>query len=126
VDGDGAVHFAAFAHQAAERELDLGLVGLGGEAREHLGGAVITIVDQVIEAGEILRVAAHAPGARGTPSEDEGRHPDHQETQQQDFGADTAQTHGADVIRNGDIPDLLAKGTGLGCACPGARPMGMQ
>jgi len=79
-----------------ELEGGLGLAARGGDGapqREHLGGAVITIVDQVIESGEILRVAAHTPGARGTPSEDEGRHPDHQETQQQDFGADTAQTH---------------------------------
>ena len=93
VNGDGAIHFAALAHQAAERELDLGFVRLGGETGEYLGGAVVAVVDQVIEAGEILDVTAQAPAARRAPPEHERRRPDEQETQQQDFGADTAQTH---------------------------------
>ena len=29
VDGDGAIHFAAAAHEAAQRELDIRFVGLG-------------------------------------------------------------------------------------------------
>ena len=94
VDGDGAVHFAAPAHQAAERELDFGLVGFGREPREHLGGAVIAIVDQVIEAGEVVDVVTHPAGAGRTAAEQECRGPDHQETQEQDFGTDAAQTHG--------------------------------
>ena len=64
VDGDGAIDFAAFAHQAAERELDVRVLGLGGEPREDFGGAIEAIVDQVIEAGEIVDVAPHAPAAR--------------------------------------------------------------
>ena len=37
VDGDGAIDFTALAHEAAERELDVRIVRLGGETREHFG-----------------------------------------------------------------------------------------
>src|SRR6185295_3813824 len=93
VNGDGAIDLTALAHQTAERELDVGLVRLGGEAREHLGGTVETIVDEMIETGEVIEVAAQPPATRRTAAERERRYPDQQETQQQDFGADTAQTH---------------------------------
>ena len=73
VDGDGAVDFAALAHEAAERELDLGLVRIGREPREHLGGAIEAVVDQVIEAREVVDVA-RAVGGRA-PSDDRARTP---------------------------------------------------
>ena len=82
VDGDGAIHLAALAHEAAERELDVRLVRLGGEAREHFGGAVEAIVDQVIEAGEVVDVAPQPPAARRAPPERERGRPDDEETQQ--------------------------------------------
>src|SRR6185295_15513932 len=90
---DGSIHFTALAHQAAERELDLRIVRPGGEPGENLGGAVEAIVDQVIESGEVLDVAAHAPATGRAPAERERSCPDQQETQQQDFGADAAQAH---------------------------------
>ena len=93
MDGDRAVHFAATAHEAAERELDFGLVGLGREPREHFGGAVVAVVDQVIEAGEIVDVVTHPARAGRTAAEQECRDSHHQETQEQDFGTDAAQTH---------------------------------
>ena len=88
---------------------------LGGEAREHLGGAVVAVVDQVIEAGEVLGVAAHAAAARRAPSEHESRRPDQQETQQQDFGADAAQAH-ARTLSEWGLVYLLAADRSIGAA----------
>jgi hypothetical protein len=93
VDGDRPIHLAAAAHETAQCELDVGLVGFVGEAGEDFRGAVVTIVDQVIEAGEVIHVPAHAATARRTPAEQECGRPHHEKTKQQNFRADTAQTH---------------------------------
>jgi hypothetical protein len=107
VNGDGPIHFAAAAHETAERELDVGFVRFVGEAREHFGGAVVPVVDQVIEAREIVHVAAHAAAARGTPAQCEGGRADHQETQQENFRTDAAQAHG---VSRSSRPTLNAAG----------------
>ena len=98
VDGDGAIYFTAAAHEAAQRELDIRFVGLVGEAREHFGGAVVAVVDQVVQAREVVHVAADAPATRRTPAQRERGGADHEKTQQQNFGTDAAQTHGCESI----------------------------
>ena len=100
VDRDGAIDFAALAHQAAERELDVGLVRFGREPREHFRGAIESVVDQMIETGEIVDVAAQPPAARRAAAEREGGRPDDEETQQENFGTDAAQAHGGNLSRS--------------------------
>ena len=93
MDGDGAIDLAALAHQAAERELDVRLVRLRREPREHFRRAVEAVVHQVIEAGEVVDVAPQAAAARRTAPERKRRRPDDEETQQENFGTDATQAH---------------------------------
>ena len=85
VDGDRPVDLAAAAKEAAERELDLGRIPVRlRHAREDLGGVVEAIVDEVIEALEVVARQAH--GARGAVAapEEIGGEADQHEGQRQE------------------------------------------
>ena len=76
VDGDGAVDFTALAHEAAERELDVRLLRFRRESREHFRGAIEAVVDQVIQAGEVIDFAPQTAAARRSAAERKRRRPE--------------------------------------------------
>ena len=67
-------------------------------------GAVEAIVDQVIEAGEVVAVAPQPAAARRTAPERKCGRPDDEEAQQENFGTDAAQAHARTLAEMGTLP----------------------